>query len=366
MDFERPDLSGVSADVVAYIEALEAALAAAGDKGRPSPAQPPAEEPPEPSEPPTTRNVITLSAAGWVKRTPRHEYGRQRRGGMGVFDLDLPEGDAPAVLSVLDEEETALVVTSQGRAFRLPVRDIPEGPVRGRGKPLATWLPLREGERVVALLPADNGAQMALVSARGRVRRVRASFLGVHMIPGMRFHDVKDGGDVVGACWTSGNDDLFVVARSGQAIRFPEQRVHDSGSLGINLDRGDVAVAITAVNEKSGVFLVGRDGKGTIRLMEGFRSNKSPGGGGKVAMNTEHLVAAFTIAFVDPVDPTDSTDPTDPTEPSDDVLVISSLSKLIRFSASDVPAKTGVVQGVNCIALRNDETVAAAPGRCTG
>lgn len=347
MVLERPDLSGVDLDVMAYIEALEATLAGQRRPRTVTPALVVAagdDEIPELSEPPTTRNVITLSRAGLVKRTPRHLYGRQRRGGMGIFDLELSDEDAPAVLCVLDEAQIALAFTSEGRAFRFPVAELPQLAVRARGQPVSRWIPLRPGERVIALLPDQGGAQVALVSERGRVQRVRASFVGGHMIPGMRFHEAKDGGLLVGACWTSGRDDLLIATQQGFAVRFPEERVHDTGSLGIRLERDDAAVGIASVTESSSVFLLSADGKGTIRAMEGFAANKMPGASGKIAIKTGQLAGLVAVA------------------PGDDLLVISRLSKIIRFQAQEVPPKTGVVQGVACISLRSDEAVAVAAG----
>lgn len=342
-DRERPDLTGLDAGIVAYIEALEEEVTRLQAGRRVSRMAVEAEPEAEVHEPPTPYSVLTFSRAGMVKRTPRHFYGRQRRGGMGVFDLDVPEEDAPVLLSVLHEAHDALIFTSEGRAFRLPVGNFPEAPVRAKGQPLTEWLPLRPDERVVAALPDQGGAYVALAVERGWVHRVRASFLGPRMIPGMVFHDVKQGGPLVGACWTVGDGDLFVVTRRGLAIRFPEQRVHEaSGSLGIRLERDDHVAAIAGVTDASMVFLLGDDGKGTLRQMSGFAANKMPGGGGKVALKAEVLAAAVTA------------------KEGDDLFVISRLSKIIRFAAAEVPPKEGVVQGVNCMALRADETTAAA------
>jgi DNA gyrase subunit A len=346
MDLERPDLEGVDPEVVAYIEALEAAVAGAGRRGGVTRTATPEQEPePEPSEPPTTLNVIVLSRAGVAKRTPRHLYGRQRRGGMGVFDIDLPGDDLPAALVVADEADTLLLLTSEGRGFRLPVAALAQTPVHGRGQPLDLPVPWIPGEHPVALLPADAGSQIAMVSERGQVHRVRASFVGKRMVPGVKFHDPKAGGPLVAACWTGGEDDLFVVTRTGSAIRFPEQRVYDPGSLGIRVGRDDGVVGIAAVNEQSTVFLLSADGRGTLRLMSGFAANKQPGGSGKVAIKTAALAAAVAV------------------QPQDDLFVISRLSKIVRFQVADIPPKEGVVQGVTCMALRADACVAASAGR---
>jgi len=111
------------------------------------------------------------------------------------------------------------------------------------------------------------------------------------------------------------------------------------------VDLGDRVAAVTAVTEESGVFLLGHDGKGTIRQMSGFRANKAPGAGGKVVFKTDKLAGAVTVG------------------PEDDLFIISKLGKIIRFKAGEVPPKEGVVQGVNCIALRSDEATAVTAVR---
>jgi len=89
------------------------------------------------------------------------------------------------------------------------------------------------------------------------------------------------------------------------------------------------------------VFLLSSDGKGTIRLIEGFAANKSPGAGGKIAMATDHLISALA------------------TDEKTEVFIISHLSKIIRFRLEQIPAKEGVVQGVVCMSLRADQPVTA-------
>lgn len=339
MTLERPDLGGVSPDVLAYIEALEAAVAR-----RPAEAGAAATRniaAPLPDEPPTTWNIVTISRQGAAKRTPRHFYGRQRRGGMGVFDLDAGDDDAPALLAHVDEGDTLLLFTSDGRAFRLPAEALPESPVRARGLALREKLPLRPGERVIGVLAEGRGQYAILLSQRGWVRRVRAAYLGKSLIPGTSFHDLKEGGPLVGVCWSDGNDELFLASREGKAIRFVETQVPARGCLGIRLDVTDAAVAATAVRADSGVFLLSADGQGTVRLMGGFAANKAPGAAGKVALKTDQLVAATRVG------------------PGDELFVISRLGKLIRFAADEIPAKEGVVQGVAIMALRADEAVAA-------
>lgn len=335
MNLERPDLSQVSPEIRTYIEALEAQV----DQLAIGPKQP-ASAPVEPSEPPTTINIITISREGMIKRTPRHLYGRQRRGGMGVFDLDTAEPDAPTLLAVADESDTLLLFSNYGRAFRLPLTKINERPVRAQGQALADLLPFQVHEKIVAALPANQDKYVALVSQRGWVRRVRDGYLSANMLQGMSFHNVKEGGYLVGACWTPGDGDLFIATKQGKAIRFMESQVPTRGCLGLRAQVDDEVVAVAPVTPHSGVFLMSDDGKGTIRLMSGFMVNKAPGAGGKVAMKTDNLVGALAV------------------NENDDIMAISRLGKIIRFQAEEVPPKEGVVQGVNCMTLRADEVTA--------
>ena len=337
MQLERPDLSGVSPEVLAYIEALEAALDDADDEGGRSARQ---EAPLEPSEPPTTKQMVTISTSGLGKRTSRHHYLRQRRGGMGIFDLDSGDADPPAFLLSVEEGAGLILITNQGRAFRSDVRSLPQTDIRGRGTSLLADFPLRSDEKLAIVAPDQGGSYLVLVSVRGQVRRIGSQYLGKSLQPGTMIYNINEGGAPAAACWTGGNDDLFIATRQGKAIRFAERLVPVRGCLGLRVDPGDAVVGVAGSTEEGGVFLLTDDGKGTIRLMRGFSANKSPGASGKVAMKTETLVGAYSV------------------KAGDDIFAISALGKIIRFQADEVPAKEGVVQGVNCMSLRNDHCTA--------
>jgi DNA gyrase subunit A len=349
MPIERPDLSRLDPETRAYIESLENELETLR-KSRPVRRSAPASEdgddpemdlpPLVTDEPPTTLNLITLTASGNAKRTPRHLYQRQRRGGMGVFDLDTPQDEPPAVLVIADEKQSLLLFTNLARAFRVPVNTLPEGPVHSRGQSILGRLNLHPDEHLVSALPDLVKGSVAMVSRNGNVRTLRHHVFGEYMKPGTVMFDVKAFGPLVSACWTPGDGELFIATRSGRAIRFSEKLVPPQGGPGIKVEGEDYPAAITAVYPDSGVLLIGGDGKGTIRLMEGFAPNKSPGGSGKNAMNTSNLVGAAAVAD------------------ENDVFLISRLSKIIRFRAMEIPPKEGVVQGVHCMALRADSVAA--------
>lgn len=341
---ERPDLTKLDPQVRGYIEYLEGELerSRSGKRTREREEEVPP-IPLEPSEPPTTINVITITHSGIAKRTPRHYYIRQHRGGMGIFDIETGEKEIPSILVTADLDQTLILISSLARAFRIPVRSIVETPVRAHGRQLNIKPALEPGETLAAALPEQAKGSIALLSERGIVRLLRHHVFGEHMKPGTGLFDVRTFGQLVSACWTPGDGDLFIATQRGRAIRFSEKIIPPAGGPGIRLENGDRPVAVTAVYPDSKVLLLGADGRGTVRSMEGFNPNKSAGGGGKLAMTTDKLAAAMSA------------------EENEDIFAISRLSKIIRFMAAEVPVKEGVVQGVNCMSLRADEVVAVVP-----
>lgn len=340
MNLERPDLSNVNPDVLAYIEALEAELLSAQAS---SPTRRRSAEA-EPSEPPTTQQIITISQRGVAKRTARHLYGRQRRSGIGVFDLEVDEHDFPAHIAVAAEGARLLLFSNLGRAFPLAVASIHQtDELRAPGESLTDKFPFHGNEHIIGALPAEAGQYVILASQRGWVQRVAASYFGKNLIPGMSFHDVKQGGQITAVTWTRGTDEILLATQQAQGIRFRETQVPARGGcLGLRVAPDDEVVAVASVTESSGVFVVGHDGKGTIRQMSGFRLNKAPGAGGKTIFKADQLVGAVTV------------------QENDDIFIIAQGGKMIRFQASEVPPKEGVVQGVNCMEVRNDLVTAVA------
>lgn len=339
----RPDLSRLDPDVRSYIEALENEIE--GLRSERASSIPAEANEPAPVEPPTPLNLITGTAGGVAKRTPVHFYARQRRGGMGIFDLDAPVDDPPSILTLAEDSQTILLITSYARAFRLQVSAIPETPIRGRGESIVSRLNLGEDETVTSIQPSLAQGYLVLLSKTGMLRSLRHHIFGEYMKPGLSLYDIKSFGPLASACWTPGDGDLFVATQQGRAIRFPEKLVPPQGCLGIRLSPDDRAVAIAPVYHNSEVLLLGADGRGTARNMTTFNANKSPGSGGKNAMATSHLVGALNI------------------DGADDVFIISKLGKIIRFQLNEVPTKEGVVQGVSCMSFRADEAAALVARR---
>lgn len=356
MHQNRPDLSNVDPEIRAYILELEAELnrlrgtpVSSSRKLRAISADNGAEEATtdnaqvnEPAEPPTSTCLITATPSGVAKRTPRHLYQRQRRGGMGIFDLDTSEDDPPAMLAFAEPKQNLLLITNLGRCFRIPVSSIQETPVRSTGSSMVAKFNFLVEEHLAFITPENAEGYLALLSKKGMVRLLRHHVFSDSMKPGTSLFDFRMFGPLVSACWTRGDADLFIATRKGNAIRFPEKQVAPMGTQGIRLAENDTAIGIASVNDDSQVFLLGADGKGAIRLMQGFHANKAPGSGGKIALSTDQLVCAINV------------------DHHQDIFIISRLSKIIRFAINEVPPKEGVVQGVVCMTLRADQPMTAA------
>jgi DNA gyrase subunit A len=342
---QRPDLSNIDPAVLAYIEYLEKKTGfrqttRATQDGETVDLAPDRAAEALPPEHENNHLIITLSRSGLAKNTLRHLYTRQHRGGMGVFGLDIDLPDTPILLADAEENQNMLFFTSRARVFRQPLSIIPSGQVFDKGGMITERFGLEEDERLVAILPEQAKGYIALVSEAGRVRSLRHHLFGANMRQGTALFNIGEFGPLASACWTPGDTELFLITQQGIGIRFAEKAIAPQGDLGIKISGNDKLVAVAPIYPESGVFILGSDGRGTIRLMSGFAPNKSPGGSGKIAMKSNKVVGAVTV------------------EANDDIFAISRLGKIIRFPADEVSSTEGVVQGVNCMGLRADEVVA--------
>jgi DNA gyrase subunit A len=341
---QRPDLSKVDLVIRRYIDYLEAQLGIPQIRSNKSDLDLADDDKllfeSLPAEPETSIGILTISNGRYVKRTLRHLYHRQHRGGMGVFDIDINPPDFPDLLGMANENQTMLLFTNRGRVFRFNFQGIEPAPIRGKGVLPFDRLPFEEDETLVAILPEQARGYIAFLSKSGRVRCLRHHLFGEHMRPGTSVYNLSEFGTLAAACWTPGDADLFLISRMGMGIRFNEKAISPQGDLGIRLSAGDAAVGITSANDESEILIVSADGKGTIRQMTGFAPNKSPGGSGKIAMKNPSIIGASAI------------------HAQDDIFIITRQAKIIRFKADEIPSTDGVVQGVNCVMLRLDEVSA--------
>lgn len=305
-----------------------------------------------PNQLPTPRHpddvmVLTITSRGLAKRTPLNDYSTQRRGGVGVFDIQAPREDLTAHLAVARASAALLVLSSRGRAFRIALDSLPLTEVRGRGASLPERLLFTEEESVAAVLPLDEEQDarntVLIATAGGWLRSLHRSYIGPRLQPGTLLSDPKRGGPPASLALSHGNGDVLLALRSGLGYRFPERLISREGVRGIQTRPEDQVVGLVSIeSDEDEVLLVTADGQGARRQMAGFASNKSPGGQGKVIIKSDALAAAARVG------------------PGDEALCISGFAKIIRFAVDEVPAKSGNVQGVSVLDTRGDSLAALA------
>src|ERR671937_2444679 len=188
--------------------------------------------------------VISITRSGYVKRLPLATYRPQRRGGVGVMGMDLKEGDYIEHLHICSTHDYLLFFTNRGKVYRLMVYELPEGARTSKGQALVNVLPLREGERVMAVKPTRDfteGKYLVFATANGLVKKTEfAAYNTPIRADGIIAIKIRDGDELVQVRLTSGDDDLLLVSKSGHASRFSEKLVRPmaratSGVKGMNV-----------------------------------------------------------------------------------------------------------------------------------
>ena len=190
--------------------------------------------------------VISLTASGYVKRLPLATYRQQHRGGVGVMGMNLKEDDYIDHLHICSTHDFLLFFTNRGKIYRLKVYELPEGSRTAKGSALVNLLPLRDGEKVMAVIPTrdfNENKYLAFATAKGLIKKTE--FLAYNTpirADGIIAIKIRDGDELVQVRLTSGEDDILMVSHSGHASRFSEKQVRPmgrdtSGVKGMNVGR---------------------------------------------------------------------------------------------------------------------------------
>jgi DNA gyrase subunit A len=206
--------------------------------------------------------VVTITASGYAKRTPLHEFRAQRRGGKGTAGMATKEEDVVTTLFVANTHTPLLFFTTDGMAYKLKTWRLPQGGRTARGKALVNLLPIGPGTGIAAILPIDRDEdhwgelQVVFATDRGTVRRNALSDFANVMRNGkiaMKFEGETEGWRLIDARIASPVDDVLLVTRAGRAIRFQagDVRVFNSrasvGVRGVRLADGDAVVSMAVI-----------------------------------------------------------------------------------------------------------------------
>jgi DNA gyrase subunit A len=216
--------------------------------------------------------VISITHSGYIKSLPLSTYRQQRRGGIGVTGMDMKDDDYIEHLFVTSTHDYLLFFTNRGKIYRLKVYELPEASRTAKGRALVNLLPLRQGERVQSVLSTRDfteGKYLVFATRKGIVKKTE--FLAYNTpikADGIIAINIRDDDELIAVRQTSGDDDIIMVSRSGQAARFSEKAVRSmgrdtSGVRGMNVSQpGNAVLSMAVARDDDELLVVTENGYG--------------------------------------------------------------------------------------------------------
>ncbi len=302
--------------------------------------------------------VISLTASGYCKRLPLATYRQQHRGGKGVTGMDLKEGDYIEHLHICSTHDFLLFFTNRGKVYRLKVYELPEGSRTARGKALINVLPLREGEKVMTVIPTrdfSEGKYLAFATAKGLIKKTEFPKYNTPIrADGIIAIKVRDDDELVQVRLTSGEDDILMVSREGKANRFSEDKIRSmgrdtSGVQGMNVSdkvngEPNRVLAMDIVRPDADVFVVTENGYGKRTATDEYMA-KGRGTKGMLTAKLTSKKGGLAGAMI--------------VREHQDLLFISVNGMVQRTSVKGISKMGRATQGVKVMNIADDDRVSA-------
>ncbi|HEX4835741.1 MAG TPA: DNA gyrase subunit A [bacterium] len=296
--------------------------------------------------------VITLTHNGYIKRLPLDTYRRQSRGTRGVMGMETKEEDYVEMVTVTTNHAFLLFFTNRGKVYRVKAYEVPEAGRTAKGTSLANLLTTTQGERVNAIIPIrsfEDAGHLFFATARGHVKKtglmefINARRAGIVAIT------LGKGDELVGVHLTDGKQEIILVSRLGQAIRFKEAGVREMGRaargvIGMRLRKDDAVVGMARSGEGQYLLTVTELGLGKRTPFNQYRLQSRGGSGVKAVRLTPKTgpVAAVRAVGGD-----------------EDVLVITARGIVNRLSVREISTQGRAAQGVRLKRLDEGDRVSA-------
>ena len=215
--------------------------------------------------------VIAITRSGYIKRLPVTTYREQRRGGIGVMGMELKDEDYIEHLFVASTHDYILFFTSVGKVYRLKVHELPLGSRQSKGRAIVNLLPFRQDEQVRAVIQTRDFEEAEYLFFATKNGVVKKTTLAAYNTPlkadGIIAIKMREGDELVGVRHTSGDDDVLLVSRKGQAIRFHEKDVRAmgrdaSGVQGMRMRGDDEVIAVNVAQDDADLLVVTENGYG--------------------------------------------------------------------------------------------------------
>jgi DNA gyrase subunit A len=299
--------------------------------------------------------VISITRSGYIKSLPLSTYRQQKRGGVGVMGMDMKDEDYIEHLFVCSTHDYLLFFTNRGKVYRQKVYELPAPDSRtSRGRALVNILPLRDGERVQAVLSTRDfreGKYLVFATRKGMIKKTE--FLAYNTpikADGIIAIKIRDDDELVAVRRTSGDEDIIMVSRSGQASRFNESEARpmgrDTGGVkGMNVSRGDNRVlAMDVVRPDTDLLVVTDGGYGKRTPIEDYPVKGRGTMGVKTIGLTEKKGGLAGALIV---------------RDHHDLVFISQNGMIQRTSVRGISKQGRPAQGVRVMNLREDDQVSA-------
>jgi len=308
---------------------------------------------------PDERVVITISHAGYIKRTSLNEYKTQNRGGVGQKGSTTRSEDFLEHLFSGTNHQYMLFFTQKGKCFWMRVYEIPEGSKTSKGRAIQNLINIEPDDKVKAFICTQdlkdeeyiNSHFVIMATKKGQVKKTALEQYSRPRINGINAITIREDDELLEAKLTTGNSQVMLAVKSGKAIRFEEEKTRPmgrsaSGVRGITLaDDKDEVVGMIAVNDMDAdVLVVSSNGYGKRSSLEDYRITNRGGKGVKTISITEKTGELVTIKNV-----TDN----------DDLMIINRSGLAIRMSVENLRVMGRATQGVRLINLKGNDAIAA-------
>ena len=308
---------------------------------------------------PDEKVVVTISHAGYIKRTPLAEYKTQNRGGVGQKATTTRNEDFLEHLFVGTNHQYMLFFTQKGKCFWMRVYEIPEGSKTAKGRAIQNLINIEQDDKVKAFINTQdlkdeeyiNNHYVIMATKQGQVKKTSLEQYSRPRANGINAITVKDGDELLEAKLTNGESEILLAVKSGKAIRFEEGKTRPmgrnaSGVRGITLNGPqDEVVGMVSVSDAStDILVVSANGYGKCSSLEDYRTTNRGGKGVKtisVTDKTGELVAIKNVSD------------------ENDLMIINKSGIAIRMSVESLRVMGRATQGVKLINLKGDDSIAA-------
>ncbi len=308
---------------------------------------------------PNEKVVITISHAGYIKRTPLNDYKVQNRGGVGQKASTTRNEDFLEDLFVGTNHQYMLFFTQKGKCFWMRVYEIPEGSRTAKGRAIQNLINIEQDDKVKAFICTKdlkdedyiNNHYVIMTTKKGQVKKTSLEQYSRPRINGINAITIKENDELLEAKLTNGESQVMLALKSGKAIRFEEAKTRPmgrnaSGVRGIRLQhQNDEVIGMVAVNDmESNILVVSSNGYGKRSRLQDYRLTNRGGKGVKTISITEKTGDLVAVKNVDD---------------TNGLMIINKSGIAIRMAVEDLRVMGRATQGVKLINLKKGDSIAA-------